>query len=627
MFDLFNISLKNGMQKITPDLHQHISLPIEQLLIDGEVILIVDDDKDIREILKMFFEEHGLVVVEAGSAAEMLRILDSCNVALALLDIGLPDSDGMQLLPELVAKYSGLSVVMLTGIADLQVAMECIRKGADDYMSKPVQLDEILFVVRKVLERRRLVFENLKYQADLEKAHFRIQMLHQLSLKMNTAYLSTVELDDILRAVLVGTTAEEGLRFNRAFLALFDGDGEVLSGRMAIGSHCRDQAGRIWAEMRERNLSFLDIVHNIRESCGEGDIEINRMIRGLKVSISDVDHVLIRASRERRSILVTNGQADVPLSGELMTLLGNDTFVVVPLYSPGHSVGVIIADNFVNRQPISKDLVSILELFASQASLAIEQSRLYMDMQNKIRELEDLTQELDKNKDLLVQAERYSALGQMSAQLVHAIRNPITSIGGVARLMAKRIKDEEWQKFIKMMIKETSRLEETLADLFDFVNRVECHREPNALYPLIRKTVMLVQPSMARQNIVWKLELPEPDPVLNIDAKQIRQVLLHLVKNSIEAMPDGGTLVVSVRPEDGMIRIRVADTGIGIQDASMEKVSDPFFTTKTYGTGLGLSLVEQIVQAHEGVFVLCRREEGGTEALVDLPIKSGNEQD
>ena len=131
----------------------------------------------------------------------------------------------------------------------------------------------------KSLERRRLIAENIKYQEDLEKAHFRIQLLHQLSLKMNSVYLSTVELDEILQAILVGITAEEGLRFNRAFLAIFDDEGKVLQGRLGIGSECRDEAGRIWAELREKKLDFLEIVQNIKQSCLNGDTKVTQMIK------------------------------------------------------------------------------------------------------------------------------------------------------------------------------------------------------------------------------------------------------------------------------------------------------------------------------------------------------------
>ena len=95
---------------------------------------------------------------------------------------------------------------------------------------------------------------------------------------------------------------------------------------------------------------------------------------------------------------------------------------------------------------------AVLE-FYPQASLAIEHSRLYVRLQKQIGELEDLTSELDKNKDLLVEAERYSALGQMAAQLVHAIRNPVTTIGGAARMLSKKVTDETWLKFLHMMVR------------------------------------------------------------------------------------------------------------------------------------------------------------------------------
>ena len=89
------------------------------------------------------------------------------------------------------------------------------------------------------------------------------------------------------------------------------------------------------------------------------------------------------------------------------------------------SLGVIIADHFVTHEPIAKELIKSLEIFANQASLAIEHSQLYMEMEDKIDDLKNVTQEMEKNKDLLVESESYSALGHMSAQLVHVLRNPI----------------------------------------------------------------------------------------------------------------------------------------------------------------------------------------------------------
>jgi signal transduction histidine kinase/DNA-binding response OmpR family regulator len=603
-----------------PNPGHHLSQSALNLLVGDEIIVVVDDDEMIRKPLKAYLEKYGLAVLEACSAAEFNQLLDSRNIALVLLDIGLPDKDGLVVLSESISRFPDLAVVMLTGVDDLQVALECIRKGADDFLTKPAHFQEIFFTVRKVLEKRRLIFDNRKYQADLENAYFRIQLLHQLTLKMNTAYLSTVELDEILRAILVGITAEEGLQLNRAFLLMFDEKGEVLQGRMAIGTTCREEAGHVWAEMREKQLDFFDIVKNIKASCDSRDLEVNRIVKEINIPVVDREHLLIRSALERISINVINGQASVRVAPELVRLLGEDTFVVVPLYSPGRSLGVIIADNFVTRRPISVNLVSTLELFASQASLAIEHSRLYVHLQKQIGELKDLTLELDKNKDLLVEAERYSALGQMAAQLVHAIRNPITTIGGAARMLSKKVTDETWLKFLHMMVKETARVESTLEDLFDFVKQVDFEKERTALYPLIRKTVMLVQPRMVKQHITWKLDLPEPERVFDVDARQIRQMLLHLVKNAVEAMPDGGNLVITYAEENGWGLITITDTGMGMAEDSMDRAKDPFFTTKTYGTGLGLTMVERIVAAHGGQFSLHTREGGGMEATVRLPL-------
>ena len=599
----------------------HISLNTDKLLAGDEIIVIVDDEATIREPLRIFLESHDLAVAEAGDAATLRKLFATDRVALVLLDIGLPDTDGITLLTEIKKDHPGAAVIMLTGKTDLEVALDCIRKGADDYLTKPVKFEEIFLVVRKVLERRRLIAENLKYQEDLEKAHFRIQLLHQLSLKMNSVYLSTVELDEILQAILVGITADEGLRFNRAFLAIFDDEGEILQGKLAIGSECREEAGRIWNELREKNLNFLEIVQNIKENCLNGDTNITRMIKNLQVPVTDSEHILIRAAMEKRSILVENGRADVPVDRHLIEQLNEDTFVVVPLFSPTKSLGVIIADHFVTRRPITKNHIRSLEIFSNQASLAIDHSRLYREMEDKIKELEDVTEELEKNKDLLVESASYSALGQMSAQLVHVLRNPITSIGGASRILGKKIEDKKSLEFVHMIINETTRLESTLKDLFDFVSQPELEKKCEPLYPLIRKTLLLLQPAQVVHSIEVKLDLPEPDPILEMDEQLIRKMILHLSRNAFDAMPDGGTLTVSVKQQRGWVTLSFADTGKGIAEGIKERAVDPFFTTKTYGTGLGLTLVEKIVASHGGNFSLTKKPDGGMEARINLPEK------
>lgn len=633
-------------------LRQHIALPTDQLLLPGEKVYIVDDDPSIRAPLRIFLEEQGLAVGEAASGEEYLGLLERDDTALVLLDIGLPDRDGRSVLAQIVNRKPDVAVVMLTGVVDLKVAMECIREGADDYLSKPVQFNEILFVAKKALEKRRLIFENRKYHEDLEKAHFRIHVLHQLSVKMNTAYLSTVELDEIMQAVLVGITAEEGLRFNRAFLALFDDDNQYLVGKLAIGPDCREEAGRIWSEIQERSLSFLEIVHGFRDGCKELDREVNLIIQGLRIPVADQENILIKAARERRSILVSREEGSVPraverrssvlseveslwppaverrgeevvqlaIPHELIALLHEDNFVVVPLFSPSRSFGVIIADNFVTRQAISHNDIGSLELFASQASLAIEHSHLYQDQQRRIGELEELTEELNKNKDLLVEAERFSALGQMAAQLVHSIRNPITSIGGIARILVRKPASDEQKKFLDVVGKESARLEQILDDLYSYTDQFNVlDPAPVDLCIILQRTQLLLQADMVRQGVAWKLTGCEEAIWLNADQRHLRQLFLHLFRNALEAMPEGGVLEVAVSRDEQWLRVVVRDNGVGMPEDYLGKVTDPFFTTKTYGTGMGFTLVEKILKTHGGNFAIAKRPGGGLEVQVNLP--------
>lgn len=605
---------------VSPDFASTTPSTDESALLEpGEQILIVDDYPDIVLLLQEFLREQGFPTLVASSAAELRQVVREHNIALFLLDIGLPDADGKELLPELKENSRDAAVIMLTAVTDLQTALDCIRQGADDYLTKPVRFNEFLNTIHKVLERRRLSINNRRYQKEIEQARFRIQLLHELTIKMNSAYLSLTELDEILQAILVGITAEEGLQFNRAFLALFDEQKQALIGRLAIGPGRREDGGRIWHDIQARNLQFHDIIANIKEHLFNDDSEVNRIVQALYVNASDTEHILIRAARERKSVNVVNGKSPWPVPPELLGLLQEESFVIVPLYSPSRSLGVILADHFVTETPIPESRIHDLESFASQASLAIEHSRLYMAMENKIRELETVTHELEQNRDLLVEAERYSAVGHMAAQLAHKIRNPITSIGGTARLLAKKTSNPDWVKFLNMMTNEAAKVETTLEDLFNFVETIQPQKEPVALFELLNRSLMLFYPSMQKQNIEYEILKSSPEPVLNLDRKLLNQAFVHLIRNSIEAMPDGGKITISIEQTDDFVHIILDDTGTGIADANLNLATDPFFTTKTFGTGIGLALVKRTIKDHAGSLEIQRRATGGTRVIIRLP--------
>ena len=597
--------------------------PAKDFLESGEKIAIVDDSQEILLLIETLLTKEGFTVLTACNGAELKQILERESIALALLDIGLPDCDGTDLLKEIAPLYPDMSIMMLTGTTNLQIALHCLRQGADDFLVKPVTVDGFNLAVRRVLQKRKLTIQNHRYQKQLEYTNFRTQFLHQLNLKMNNAYLNSTELNTVLQSILVGITAEEGLKFNRAFLLLFNDDRTELQGRFAIGPKFKADATQVWDGIKKDNLHLADILDKVSLSIMDNDTELNAIIQNLKIPADNENHVLIRACESRQSIHVQNGLANSePISKHLLKCFQEDNFVITPLFSPNQSLGIIIADNFVTATPITVDDINSLEIFANQASLAIEHSRSYKDMQNKIVELEEVTQELETNKDLLIETERYSALGHMSAQLVHAIRNPVTSIGGIARLLGKKNSDIKTQKFLDMMIMESSKIESTLDDLFNFVGEDKPDKCLQPLYPLIQKSILLFYGSMKKQSILYQLNLPSPAPELYIDSKRIRQMLHHLIRNGVEAMKSGGVLTITSKSLSSEVQITIEDSGDGIKREDIDHVANPFFTTKTYGTGMGLTLVEKIVEEHQGTFSLSCGKVHGMVAKITLPYKT-----
>ncbi|MFP3982583.1 MAG: response regulator [Desulfurivibrionaceae bacterium] len=596
------------------------SIPTDELLYEDETILIVDDDPHLRQAMSLFFERQELPVTSADTAERMFSVLNSQKVALVLLDIKLPDADGMTLIPRITDLYPDTSIVMLSGIEDLNTALDCMRQGAEDYLNKPVHFNQVIFLIEKTLKKRHLAIDNRMYQKDLEQAQFRIKLLHDLSLKINSVYLGTKELDEILLALLVGITAKEGLRFNRAFLALFDEKDEILEGQFAIGPDCKSEAEHIWENMQRKDLDFFDIIAEVRPNCLKGDSGVNKIIKSLKISAADKDNILVRAALEHKSFKVINGKTEDgqhPL--ELIELLDIDNFVIAPLFSLKRPIGVIIADNYVTEAPVTESHLNLLELFASQASLAIEQSRMSKEMEEKIERLKELTYELDRNKDLLIQSECYSAVGRMAAQVGHIIRNPITSIGGISRILAKKSKDSEIKQYIEVITNEVDHLENAISEILDFTTPSEAVKQKVHLNNLIHKTLILLQTSMDRQGITWETELVEPDPLIYMDSRQIQQGLLNIFNNCIEAMPDGGVIQVASRIEDEHVIITISDTGAGLPTSFLSHVKEPFFSTKMRGTGLGLTMLERFLRENKGSFRLLHGEKGVTVEIL-LPL-------
>ncbi|MCI5133550.1 MAG: GHKL domain-containing protein [Candidatus Electrothrix sp. AW2] len=171
-----------------------------------------------------------------------------------------------------------------------------------------------------------------------------------------------------------------------------------------------------------------------------------------------------------------------------------------------------------------------------------------------------------------------------------------------------------------MMAMEVTRIEQTLADLFNFVDATPMKKERSLLYPLIIKGLILFYSVMEKQGIKHKTYIPEK-LIYDFDPQQMRLVFIHLIRNAIEAMENGGELTIEAVAKSEHIHIYVRDTGIGIASSDLQLVLNPFYSTKDSGIGTGLATVKRIVSDHNGDLSLRNRKNDGIEVEITLPHK------
>jgi two-component system sensor histidine kinase HydH len=229
--------------------------------------------------------------------------------------------------------------------------------------------------------------------------------------------------------------------------------------------------------------------------------------------------------------------------------------------------------------------------------------------------------ELQKNFERMKRTERLYALGQLSAGLAHEIRNPLASIEGASAILLREPPSEARRvEFLEIIQKECRRLNRLLTDFLNFAKPGTPQYQTITVEQVIDSVVALSEHTVRRGHIVLRKQVPENLPAIECDPEQVTQVLLNLTINAIQAMPEGGEIVLSARPQGGNVAVEVRDQGSGISEQDMERIFDPFFTTKETGTGLGLSVAHQIVTGQGGVLSGKRNNDKGMTFTLELPL-------
>ena len=263
--------------------------------------------------------------------------------------------------------------------------------------------------------------------------------------------------------------------------------------------------------------------------------------------------------------------------------------------------------------------------------MAAKLRKAYGELEGKVKasntELEKAYHLLKQRQEQLIRSEKMAALGQLSAGVAHEIRNPLTSIKIFIQTLEKEIDlDETQQEDFRIIRKEVDRLNEIVVRFLTFARPEEPQLQSVNLYRLVIDTLNLLMTTIKNNGIQLEVSLSPGLPMVIGDSKQLEQVLLNLLLNAIEAMPNGGTLgvhsAVKVDSEtlEEFLQLVIQDTGSGITEQDRAHLFDPFFTTKEGGTGLGLSIAYAIVQKHNGHIAVESEVGKGTSFLLSLPL-------
>lgn len=255
--------------------------------------------------------------------------------------------------------------------------------------------------------------------------------------------------------------------------------------------------------------------------------------------------------------------------------------------------------------------------------LSDRERRRRAELQVAAQELSQVYRELQDTFEQVKRADRLSAIGQLAAGLAHEIRNPLASIDGAAEVLEVASDQPELRKeTVNIIRKECSRLNRLLTSLLDFARPRPPEWREVDLSKVLDSVIDLVSHS-AGKGIRFHKETARGVPRLLGDAEQLTQVMLNLTLNAAQAMPQGGDVWLTARPAEDGIVIEIKDQGAGIPEANMDRIFDPFFTTKDTGTGLGLSVVHQIVTQHGGTVTVTGNQDKGTTFRLFFPQSRG----
>lgn len=293
--------------------------------------------------------------------------------------------------------------------------------------------------------------------------------------------------------------------------------------------------------------------------------------------------------------------------------------ICIPLARADRVIGTLTVFDKVQAESLAeegfgKDDLRFLTVLGGQAAIAIENAKIF----DNLTKSEQRIRELHRH---LLRSERLAALGELSSQVAHEIRNPLTAIGGFARSMERRMgSDDPDRDYVEIIVKETERLERILTEQLTFANLSPAEFNAKDINKVIRETVGLFTEKLEAKKARLSTNLADDIPQVSIDADKMKQVFINLLQNALDSIASGGAIGVCSSMLDRTVEIRFTNDGPPIPEDILDRLFVPFMTTKSGGSGLGLPIAFEIVYEHGGTIDVSSEGDKGTIFLITLPL-------